>query len=141
MNAVNYRGVWAAMKHELRHMRSRGSGAIVNCSSIGGLRGGPGLAAYSASKHAVIGLTKSAAREYGPLGVRVNAICPGTIDTPMVTSMVADGALDPDRAIELIPLGRLGQPAEIAAAVLWLCSPGASFVTGIALRVDGGQLA
>src|SRR3954447_2575727 len=141
LNAVNYRGVWASMKYELREMRSQGSGAIVNCSSIGGLGGGPGRAAYCASKHAVIGLTKSAAREYGPHGVRVNAVCPGTIDTPMVSDMVATGALDQDRTVEAIPLGRLGRPEEIAAAVLWLCSPEASFVTGVALLVDGGQLA
>jgi len=141
VNAVNYRGVWASMKYELRQMRSQGSGAIVNCSSIGGLGGGPGRAAYSASKHAVIGLTKSAAREYGPHGVRINAVCPGTIDTPMVSHMVATGALDQTRAVEAIPIGRLGRPEEIAAAVLWLCSPGASFITGVALLVDGGQLA
>lgn len=98
VNAVNYRGVWAAMKHELRHMRSQGGGAIVNCSSIGGLGGGPGCAAYHASKHAVISLTKSAAREYGSHGVRINAVCPGTIDTPMVSDMVAAGALDQDRS-------------------------------------------
>ena len=138
---VNQRGVWASMKHELRQMRSQGSGAVVNCSSIAGLIGSPGRAAYSGSKHAVIGLTKSAAREYGPHGVRVNAILPGTIDTPMVSDMVATGALDQDRAVELIPLGRLGRPDEIADAVLWLCSPGANFITGVALLVDGGQLA
>lgn len=122
-------------------MGPQGGGSIVNCSSIGGLIGGPGRAAYHASKHAVIGLTKSAAREYGPRGVRVNAICPGTIDTPMVTDMIVTGALDPTAAVDAIPLGRLGTPNEIAAAVLWLSSPGASFITGSVLLVDGGQLA
>jgi NAD(P)-dependent dehydrogenase (short-subunit alcohol dehydrogenase family) len=140
-NAVNYRGVWAAMKHELRHMRDQGSGAIVNCSSIGGLSGGPGRAAYHASKHAVIGLTRSAAREYGPHNVRVNAVCPGTTDTPMVRRMVSTGALDEQASLDAIPLGRFASPAEIASTVLWLCSPGASFVSGVALLVDGGQLA
>ncbi len=141
VNGVNYQGVWASMKHELRQMRTQGGGSIVNCSSIGGLIGGPGRAAYHASKHAVIGLTKSAAKEYGPQGVRINAVCPGTIDTPMVTDMVTTGALDRTRAVEAIPLGRLGRPEEIAAAALWLNSPGASFVNGSVLLVDGGQLA
>ncbi|HYI60071.1 MAG TPA: SDR family oxidoreductase [Microlunatus sp.] len=94
-----------------------------------------------ASKHAVIGLTKSAAKEYGPHGVRINAVCPGTIDTPMVTDMVTTGALDRTRAVAATPLGRLGRPEEIAAAALWLKSPGASFVNGSVLLVDGGQLA
>jgi NAD(P)-dependent dehydrogenase (short-subunit alcohol dehydrogenase family) len=141
VTSINQRGVWAAMKHELRQMRSQGRGAIVNCSSIGGLIGGPGRAAYHASKHAVIGLTKSAAREFGPHGIRVNALLPGTIDTPMVSAMIADGNLDRDQSVSAIPLARLGRPEEIAAAVLWLCSPGAGFVTGVSLLVDGGQLA
>jgi NAD(P)-dependent dehydrogenase (short-subunit alcohol dehydrogenase family) len=141
VNAVNYRGVWAAMKHELRYMRDHNGGAIVNCSSIGGLIGGPGRAAYHASKHAIIGLTRSAGREYGPHGIRVNAVLPGTIETPMVSEMISAGNLDRDRSIALIPLARLGRPEEIAAAVLWLCSPAASFVVGTTLLVDGGQLA
>ena len=141
VNAVNYRGVWAAMKHELRQMRTQGNGAIVNCSSIGGVRGGPGRAAYHGSKHAIIGLTRSAAREFGPHGIRVNAVLPGTIETPMVTEMITTGALDEAGSVAAMPIGRLGRPEEIAAAVLWLCSPGASFVLGAALPVDGGYLA
>lgn len=138
---VNLRGVWASMKHELRHMREQGSGAIVNCSSLGGLVGLPGRAAYHASKHGVIGLTRSAALEYAPRGVRINAICPGTFDTPMVRDMIDNGELELGAAVAIQPIGRLGQPEEIAAAVLWLCSPGASFVVGVALPVDGGYTA
>jgi NAD(P)-dependent dehydrogenase (short-subunit alcohol dehydrogenase family) len=141
VDAVNLRGVWACMKHELRRMREQGSGAIVNCSSLGGLVGDPGRAAYHASKHGVIGLTKSAALEYAPRGIRINAICPGTIETPMVAEMLANGELDMDAAIANQPIARLGQAEEMAAAVLWLCSPGASFVVGVALPVDGGYTA
>jgi NAD(P)-dependent dehydrogenase (short-subunit alcohol dehydrogenase family) len=141
VNAVNLRGVWACMKHELAQMRSQGSGAIVNCSSLGGLVGLPGRAAYHASKHGVLGLTRSAALEYAPRGIRVNAVCPGTIATPMVTDMIAKGELDTAEAIANQPINRLGEPEEIAAAVLWLCSPGASFVVGVALPVDGGYTA
>jgi len=141
VNAVNLRGVWACMKHELRPMREQGSGAIVNCSSLGGLVGLPGRAAYHAAKHGVLGLTKSAALEYGPRGIRINAICPGTIETPMVADMLAKGELDMDQAIANQPIGRLGRADEIAAAVLWLCSPGASFVIGVALPIDGGYTA
>jgi NAD(P)-dependent dehydrogenase (short-subunit alcohol dehydrogenase family) len=141
VNAINLRGVWACMKHELRQMRAQGSGAIVNCSSLGGLVGLPGRASYHATKHGVLGLTKSAALEYAPRGVRINAICPGTIDTPMVADMRAKGELDMTEAIRNQPIGRLGTADEIAAAVLWLCSPGASFVIGVALPVDGGYTA
>jgi NAD(P)-dependent dehydrogenase (short-subunit alcohol dehydrogenase family) len=136
--AVNLRGVWASMKHELVQMRKQGSGAIVNCSSLGGLVGGSGRATYHATKHGVIGQAKSVALQYAPLGVRVNAVCPGTIDTPMVARMTAGGELDPEVSVSSIPLGRLGRPEEIAAAVLWLCSDAASYVTGVALPVDGG---
>ena len=141
VTAVNLRGVWASMKHQLAHMRSQGSGAIVNCSSLGGLVGLPGRATYHATKHGVIGLTRSAALEYAPRGVRINAVCPGTIDTPMVTGMIASGELELDAAIANQPIGRLGRADEIAAAVLWLCSPGASFLIGVALPVDGGYTA
>jgi NAD(P)-dependent dehydrogenase (short-subunit alcohol dehydrogenase family) len=138
VNAVNLRGVWACMKHELLQMKAQGSGAIVNCSSLGGLVGLPGRAAYHASKHGVIGLTKCAALDYAAHGIRVNAICPGCIDTPM------GDAIDPAAMREFLrdqPIGRMGRADEIAAAVLWLCSPGASFVLGVALPVDGGFVA
>ncbi|TMR90469.1 SDR family NAD(P)-dependent oxidoreductase [Nonomuraea basaltis] len=138
---INLRGVWACMKHELRHMRTQGSGAIVNCSSLGGLVGLPGRAAYHASKHGVIGLTSSAALEYAPRGIRINAVCPGPIDTPMVADMIAKGELDRAQAEADQPINRLGTADEIAQAVLWLCSPGASFVIGVALPVDGGYVA
>jgi NAD(P)-dependent dehydrogenase (short-subunit alcohol dehydrogenase family) len=141
VNAINLRGVWACMKHELRQMRDQGSGAIVNCSSLGGLVGLPGRAAYHASKHGVIGLTRSAALEYAPRGIRINAICPGTIETPMVTEMIAKGELSVPDAVANQPIGRLGRPDEIAAAVLWLSSSAASLVVGVALPVDGGYTA
>ena len=140
VDAINLRGVWACMKRELRQMRTQGSGAIVICSSLGGLVGLPGRAAYHASKHGVIGLTRSAALEYAPRGIRINAVCPGTIETQMVTEMIAKGELSvPDAANQ--PIGRLGRADEIAAAVLWLSSPGASLVVGVALPVDGGYTA
>jgi NAD(P)-dependent dehydrogenase (short-subunit alcohol dehydrogenase family) len=138
VNAVNLRGVWACMKHELLQMREQGDGAIVNCSSLGGLVGLPGRAAYHASKHGVIGLTKSAALDNATRGIRVNAICPGCIDTPMGDAIDADAMTS---FLKDQPIGRIGRPEEIAAAVLWLCSPGASFVLGVALPVDGGFVA
>ncbi len=126
------------MKHELRQMRSQGSGAIVNCSSLGGLVGQAGRATYHATKHGVIGLTKSAAMDYAPLGIRINAVCPGVIATPMSTDMIEN---QPDAMKEVMrdqPIGRPGRPDEVAAAALWLCSPAASLVLGVALPVDGG---
>jgi len=119
-------------------MRNQGSGAIVNCSSIGGLTGRAFIAAYHGTKHGVIGLTRSAALEYATRGVRVNAVCPGTIDTPMVSSMLDKGMLAMDDLLRDLPMKRLGRGQEIADAVLWLCSSGSTFVTGQALAVDGG---
>lgn len=138
ISAINQRGVWACMKHELAQMRQQGSGAIVNCSSIGGLTGRALIAAYHGTKHGVIGLTRSAALEYATRGVRVNAVCPGTIDTPMVSSMLDKGMLAMDDLLRDLPMKRLGRGEEIADAVLWLCSSGSTFVTGQALAVDGG---
>ena len=138
VNAVNLRGVWAAQKHELRHMRGQGSGAIVNCSSLGGLVGLPERAAYHASKHGVIGLTKSAAVEYAPRGIRINAVCPGVVETPMVAGMLEGQAEAMAEIIQQQPIGRLGRAEEVAAAAVWLCSPAASFVVGAVLPVDGG---
>jgi NAD(P)-dependent dehydrogenase (short-subunit alcohol dehydrogenase family) len=141
VTAINLRGVWNCMKYELRQMREQGSGAIVNCSSIGGLIGNPGRAIYHASKHGVIGLTKSAALEYAARGIRINAVCPGTIETPMDADMLAKESVTTEDFQRDLPIGRLGRPEEIAAAVLWLCSDGASFVIGHALAVDGGYTA
>ncbi len=141
VNAINLRGVWNCMKYELRQMRAQGSGAIVNNSSIGGLIGIPGRAIYHASKHGVIGLTKSAGLEYAARGIRVNAVCPGAIDTPMVAAMIVREGISQADLIKDQPTGRLGKPEEIASAVLWLCSPGAGFVIGHALAVDGGYTA
>lgn len=138
INAINLRGVWACMKHELVQMRQQGSGAIVNCSSIGGLVGRALIAAYHGTKHGVIGLTRSGALEYAARGIRVNAVCPGTIDTPMVSTMLDRGMLAMDDLLRDLPVKRLGRGDEIADAVLWLCSPGSTFVTGQALAVDGG---
>ena len=138
ISAINQRGVWACMKHELGQMRAQGSGAIVNCSSIGGLTGRALIAAYHGTKHGVIGLTRSAALEYATRGVRINAVCPGTIDTPMVSSMLDKGMLAMEDLLRDLPMKRLGRGEEIADAVLWLCSSGSSFVTGQALAVDGG---
>jgi NAD(P)-dependent dehydrogenase (short-subunit alcohol dehydrogenase family) len=138
VNAINLKSVWLCMKYELIQMRKQGSGAIVNNSSIGGLIGLPGRAIYHATKHGVIGLTRSAALEYAARGIRINAICPGTVDTPMVADMMAKQPEIMKDIMKEQPIGRLGKPEEVASAVLWLCSPGAGFVIGHALAVDGG---
>jgi NAD(P)-dependent dehydrogenase (short-subunit alcohol dehydrogenase family) len=139
--AINLRGVWSCMKFELQQMRKQGSGAIVNCSSLGGLVGGAERGIYHAAKHGVLGFTKSAALEYAARGIRINAICPGTIATPMVDQMIASGQGEALKAIvKSIPMGRVGRPEEIADAVLWLCSDAASYVTGQSISVDGGYI-
>lgn len=139
VNGVNLRGVWASMKHELSVMRRQEfGGAIVNCSSISGLIGNPRLAAYDATKFGIIGLTKSVALDYAARGIRVNVICPGTFDTPMVRTQVDAGDISIDEILGALPMRRIGAASEIASVVLWLCSEGASFVTGAALPVDGG---
>lgn len=139
--AVNLRGMWSCMKYELLQMREQGSGAIVNCSSVCGLIGIPGRADYHASKHGVIGMTRTAALEYASRGIRINAVCPGTIETPLVRRILdtEPGALE--SILRNQPIGRLGQPEEVAEAVLWLCGPGSRFVIGHALAVDGGWTA
>jgi NAD(P)-dependent dehydrogenase (short-subunit alcohol dehydrogenase family) len=129
--AINLRGVWSSMKYELQQMRQQGSGAIVNCSSLGGLVGGAERGIYHAAKHGVIGFTKSAALEYAARGIRINAVCPGLIWTPMAEQMVAAGQGEALKEMEKsVPMGRVGRPEEIADAVLWLCSSAASYVTG-----------
>lgn len=137
-HAINLRGVWSCMKHELAVMETQGSGSIVNCSSLGGLVGQSGRAAYHSTKHGVLGLTKSVGLEYAPKGIRVNAVCPGVIETPMFSALGAVSAEAMKQVVLDQPIGRLGRPEEIAAAVLWLCSPAATFVIGAALTVDGG---
>lgn len=138
--AINLRGVWSCMKFELQQMRKQGSGAIVNCSSLGGLLGGAERGIYHAAKHGVLGFTKSSALEYAARGIRINAICPGMIHTPMTDQMIASGQGDVLEAMlkKNVPMGRQGRPEEIADAVLWLCSSAASYITGQSLSVDGG---
>ncbi|HEY6082661.1 MAG TPA: SDR family oxidoreductase, partial [Chitinophagaceae bacterium] len=134
-------GIWLCMRHELPHMLKQGKGAIVNCASVAGLIGFPGLPAYVASKHAVVGLTKTAALENAKLGVRINAVCPGVIRTPMIDRITGKDKVAEQQFVNMEPVGRFGEPAEVAEAVVWLCSDAASFVTGHAMPVDGGWIA
>ena len=137
--SINLGGVWSCMKFELQQMRKQGNGAIVNCSSLGGLVGGPERGTYHAAKHGVLGLTKSAALEYASRGVRINAICPGLFWTPMAEQMAASGQSEAlDALLKAVPMGRYGKPEEIADVVLWLCSDASSYVTGQSISVDGG---
>ncbi|WP_174868375.1 SDR family NAD(P)-dependent oxidoreductase [Pectobacterium polaris] len=139
VNAVNLRGVWGCMKYELQQMRKQGSGIIVNCSSVGGIVGGAERANYHAAKHGVLGLTKSAALEYAARNIRVNAVCPGLIWTPMAENMAASGQREAlDVMVKSVPMQRHGRADEIADVVLWLSSDASSFVTGQSISVDGG---
>ena len=139
--AVNLTGVWLCMKYEIPRLLEQGGGAIVNTASGAGLIGVAGLSAYVASKHGVIGLTKTAALEYAKSGIRVNAVCPGLIQTPMVERLTADQPQLGEALVAMEPVGRTGRPEEIAESVVWLCSDAASFVTGHAMSVDGGFVA
>jgi NAD(P)-dependent dehydrogenase (short-subunit alcohol dehydrogenase family) len=135
---INVKGVWLSMKYEIPRMLDQGGGAIVNCSSVAGVIGFPGIGIYSASKHAVIGLTKAAALEFSAQGIRVNAVNPAVIDTEMVDRLADGMNVKKDDLTTFHPIGRLGRVEEVAEAVLWLCSDKASFVTGHSMMVDGG---
>lgn len=135
---INLKGVWLCMKYQLLQMRKQGSGAIVNNSSIGGLIGSGGRGPYHATKHGVLGLTKSAAVGYAQKGIRVNAVCPGTIETPMVEQMIKVGDLPVKETTEWAPIKRFGKASEVAEVVLWLFSPASGYVIGQPISVDGG---
>ena len=139
--AVNLGGVWNCMKYEILQMQKQGGGCIVNCSSQSGLVGIAGVSAYTASKHAILGLTKSTALEYARDNIRINAICPGTADTPMVANAIKMAPEHMAKVIDDIPLGRMGKAEEIASAVLWLCSDLAGFAIGQIFAIDGGYTA
>lgn len=138
---VNVKGVWLCMKYEIKQMLQQGGGTIVNTASVAGLVGAPMQPIYAASKHAVVGLTKTAAAEYGRAGIRVNAVCPGVIRTPMMDNAIAREPRREKMIQKLHPIGRIGEASEIANAALWLCSDLSSFVTGHQLAVDGGLTA
>lgn len=138
---INLKGVWLCMKYQLAQMIKQGNGSIINCSSIAGLVGFCGIPAYVASKHGVIGLTKAAALEYVKSNIRVNAICPGIIQTSMTDRFISGAAQVRKKLEDGVPIGRMGQPDEIAAAALWLSSDSSSYVTGHSMIVDGGWVA
>ena len=138
---INLKGVWLCMKHEITQMLKQGKGSIVNTASIAGLVGFPGLPAYVVSKHGLLGLTKTAALEYAKLGLRINAVCPGVIRTPMVDRVTGRDKTAEKKFEDMEPVGRMGEPEEVAEAIVWLCSDAASFVTGTAVPVDGGWIA
>lgn len=140
--SVNLRGVWWCMKHEIPAMRATGAAcSIVNCASIAGITGFGGIAAYAASKHGVVGLTRSAALDLAQTSIRVNAICPGVIETPMIDRFTGTDKAARQALASGAPISRMGTPDEIANAVLWLCSRGASYMIGQAIAVDGGWTA
>jgi NAD(P)-dependent dehydrogenase (short-subunit alcohol dehydrogenase family) len=136
---TNLRGVWLCMKYEIQQMLQQGGGTIVNTASTAGISGSPGSAIYSASKHGVIGLTKSAAAEYATKNIRINAVCPGPIMTPMLEEGFTARPPMREAYLSTVPMGRFGVPEEIAGAVLWLCSNEASFMTGYSITIGGGQ--
>ncbi|RLM43861.1 SDR family NAD(P)-dependent oxidoreductase [Haloarcula sp. Atlit-47R] len=136
INTVNQKGVWGGMKHQIPALQDSGGGAIVNVASLAGIRGSPGRTPYGASKHGIVGLTKSAALEFADQDVRVNAVCPTIVDTPALRSLSES---EQDQIISKVPMQRPAQPEEVANAILWLCSDEASFITGQTIPVDGGE--
>jgi NAD(P)-dependent dehydrogenase (short-subunit alcohol dehydrogenase family) len=138
---INLKGVWLCMKYEIPYMIKQGKGAIVNNASIAGLVGFVNIPAYVASKHGILGLTKNAALEYAKSGIRVNAVCPGVIKTPMIDRFTGKDKVVEKQFESMEPVGRMGQPEEVAQAVIWLCSDAASFVTAHPMAVDGGWVA
>jgi len=135
---VNLKGAWLCMRREIPLMLERGGGAIVNIASVAGIIGFPMHAPYVAAKHGMLGLTKTASLEYARQGIRVNTVCPGTINTPMLAQGFANNPANAQMAVDMTPMGRVGEPSELAAAAVWLCSDHASYITGVTLSVDGG---
>ena len=135
---INLKGAWLCMRREIPLMLGRGGGAIVNIASVAGIIGFPMHAPYVAAKHGMLGLTKTASLEYASQGIRVNTVCPGTINTPMLAQGFATNPANAQMAVDMTPMGRIGEPEELAAAAVWLCSDQASYITGVTLSVDGG---